>query len=184
MQISKIKYQNDSVKLKYKAKSKFTFWFLVCVLYFLILIFGISPLTGCAGRQVKSVALASNMPTEYKVLLSTEDAWRSVMRFSDKNDYQLLSLDSEKGLMEISSGELYASGYSAYIFHYTFLFVGLEKGTRIVIEGSFYNSNGKEVPANGYLEKMKKENEGRVLAALKKHFDMELNNGAGKRTLP
>lgn len=182
MKISKIKNQNDNQKLKNKAKDKVTF--LIGIFYFLILIFGISPLIGCAGGQVKPVALVNSLPTEYEVSISTEDAWRAVMRFSDKNDYRLISLDSEKGLMEISSGDLYASGYSAYIFHYTFLFVGLEKGTKIVIEGSFHNSNGKEVPANGYLEKMKKENESRVLAALKKHFDMELNNGSGKRTLP
>ncbi len=151
---------------------------------FLILIFGFVSIIGCAGQRVKPVTLVSSVPTEYEVWLSIEDVWRAVMRFNDKNDYQLLSLDSDKGLMEISSGDLYASGYSTYIFHYTFLFVGLEKGTRIVIEGSFHNSDGKEVPANDYLEKKKKENECRMLAALKNYFDTELNNGTGKRTLP
>lgn len=180
MKKSKIKYQNDQLKLKKEAKNKVTF--LLCVFGFLILIFGF--VIGCAGQQVKPVAQVSSVPTEYEVLLSTADAWRSVMRFSDKNGYQLFSLDSDKGLMEISSGDLYTSGYSAYIFHYAFLFVGLEKGTRIVIEGSFHNSDGKEVPANGYLEKMKKENEYRMLAALKNYFDTELTNGSGKRTLP
>lgn len=151
---------------------------------FFILIFSFVSIIGCAGQPVKPVALVSNVPTEYKVLLSTADAWRSVMRFSDKNGYQLFSLDSDKGLMEISSGDLYASGYSAYMFHYAFLFVGLEKGTKIVIEGSFHNSDGNEVPANGYLEKMKKENEGLMLTALKEYFETELNNGSGKRKLP
>ncbi|MBI5554248.1 MAG: hypothetical protein HY920_00130 [Elusimicrobia bacterium] len=184
MQISKIKYQNDQPKLKKKAKNKFTFWFLAGVFGFWILIFGFVSIIGCAGQQVKPVAPVSSVPTEYEVLLSAEDAWRAVLRFSDKNDYQLLSLDSDQGLLEISSGDLDASSYSAYTFHYAFLFVGLEKGTKIVIAGSFHNSDGKEVPVNSYLEKMKKENEYRILTALKNYFETELNNGSGKRALP
>lgn len=183
MQKSKIKYQNDYAKIKYKVQCKLKFWFLICVFDFLILIFGFASFTGCSGQRIKPVESVSSAPTEYEVCLSAEDAWRAVMRFSDKNDYHLLSLDSDKGLMEISSGDQYSSGISAYVFHYTFLFVGLEKGTRIVIEGSFHNSDGNEVPANGYLEKKKKENECRMLADLKNYFEGQ-NNGSGKRILP
>lgn len=149
-----------------------------------ILAVGFVSIIGCASQQVKPVAPVSSVPTEYEVLLSTEDAWRAVMRFADKNDYHLISLDSDKGLMEIAGGDTYTAGYNAYGFHYTFLFMGLENGTKIVIEGSFHNSDGQEVPANDYLEKMKKENECRMLAAIKNYFNTELNNGSAKRTLP
>lgn len=139
---------------------------------------------GCAGQRVHPTVAASNTPAACEVLLNEKDAWRAVMRFSDKNDYRLLNLDSDKGLMEISSGDLFTSGYSSDFFHYALSFVGLEKGTRIVIEGSFHNSDGKEVPLNDSLVKIKKENEYRLLAALKKYFDLELNNGSEKRALP
>ncbi|MDD5491634.1 MAG: hypothetical protein PHV60_03000 [bacterium] len=181
MQISKIKNQNDSPKLKKKTQSKFTFLFLRCVFYFLILIFGFSLITGCAGSRTRAIIPVTTERTEYEVSLSAEDAWRAVMRFSDKNGYHLIDLDSDKGMMEISGGDTYAWGYNAYGFHYTFLFIGLEKGTKIVIEGSFHNSDGKEVPPNDSLVKLKKENEYRILAALKNYFETELNHGAGKK---
>jgi hypothetical protein len=174
MKISKIKNRNDNPKLKKKANNKFTFLFLI---------FGFSLIIGCASRHLPASIPVSTAQTEYEVVLNTEDAWRAVMRFADKNDYRLISLDSDKGMMEISGGDTYASGYNAYEFHYTLLFIGLEKGTKIVIEGSFHNSDGKEVPPNDSLEKLKKENEYRLLAALKKYFETELNHGSAKTKL-
>jgi hypothetical protein len=148
-----------------------------------ILIYGFILLTGCAGQRLKPAATVSNVPAEYTVALSSEEAWRMVMRFSDKNDYQLLNLDSDKGVMEITGSDIYSSGYNAYGFHYTLIFIGLEKGTKIVIEGSFHNTDGKEVLPDDSLEKLKRENENRLLAALKKYFESELNHGSGKRTV-
>ncbi len=164
-----------------KTRSKFVS--VVCVFYFLILIFGFSSIIGCAGPQHPAVMPDSGGPTEYEVSFSTEAAWRAVMRFADKYDYRLINLDSDKGLMEITGGDTYASGYNAYGFHYTLIFIGLEKGTKIVIEGSFHNSDGKEVMLRYSLEKTKKENEQRLLAALKKYFETELNHGSAKTKL-
>lgn len=148
-----------------------------------ILLIGFLTLTGCATQQMQSMAPVGDTPTTLDVLLSTEDAWRLVMRFADKNEYHLVNLDSDKGMMELAGSDTVTSGYNAYGFHYTILFLGLEKGTRIVIEGSFCNSEGKEVPGRDAMEKLRKTNEYRLMTALKKYFETELNHGSAKAKL-
>ncbi|MDD5132735.1 MAG: hypothetical protein PHH44_08755 [bacterium] len=166
----KIKYQNNKKKLKNRAGKIFAFWLLI----------DFSSLLGCAGPGTQVIVPVTTERIEYEVLLNTEEAWRAVMRFSAKNSYRLVNLDSDKGIMEISGGDAYACEYNNYGFHYTFLFVGLEKGTKIVIEGSFHNSEGKEMTVQESMEKIRKKNEYRLLAALKKYFEAELNHGSAR----
>ena len=159
--------------LKNRTEKIFIFWFLI----------GFFSLIGCAGPGTQVIVPVTPERTEYEVSLSIEDTWRAVMRFSDKNGYRLVNLDSDKGIMEISGGDAYAWEYNSYGFYYTVLFIGLEKGTKIVIEGSFHNNDGKEIPVKDTLEKVKKANECRLLAALKKYFETELNHGSAKTKL-
>ncbi|MDD5259136.1 MAG: hypothetical protein PHD29_04170 [bacterium] len=149
----------------------------------LVIFLILTSLTGCAHPRLPAVLPDGSAQTEYEVVLSTEAAWRAVMRFADKYDYRLVNLDSDKGLMEIAGGDMYASGYNAYGFHYTLIFIGLEKGTKIIIEGNFYNSDGNTVPVKDSLERLKKENEYRLLTTLKKYFETELNRGSARTKL-
>ncbi len=149
-------------------------------LHFIILMLVLA--AGCATGKVPAV-FQDQEAVEYITSLSVEESWRAVMRFTNKYDYRLINLDSDKGIMEISGGDNDASGYNVYGLHYTLIFMGLEKGTKVVIEGSFYNNNGKEIAPQSSWEKIKKEKELRLLAALKKYFETELNHGAAKRTI-
>ncbi len=127
-------------------------------------------LAGCAGQEL-SRENPVPVPAEYVTGLDANATWRALMRFASRNGYHFVKLESEKGIMEISAGDIFDGDYSSYYLHYNLVVVGLAQGTKVVVDTGFFDNNGREVEFQRHMEKMKENKDRQILQEIKKFLE-------------
>lgn len=138
-----------------------------------LLLSGLLWLSGCVGIQIEAPLDFESRPMEYNAVLDTNETWKALLRFVSQNDFRFERLESEKDIMEFTTGEKYESGNGLYSYKYHFILVGLTRGTKVVVGVTFHSTDDREIEPADSMKKTKYEAEQKMYERVKAFFQEE-----------
>lgn len=130
-------------------------------------------LSGCVGIQIEAPLDFESRPMEYNTVLDTNETWKTLLRFVSQNDFRFVRLESEKDIMEFTTGERYEFGNETCSYKYHFILVGLARGTKVVIGVTFHSTDDSEIEPADSMKKTKYEAEQKMHERIKAFFQEE-----------